>query len=588
MAGFLQFSGNTAFAQPLVVLSDQVPLLDIDTTNLTWVDLTGQADIAQLTAPRHSATFVPGKADTVYLLGPKGALWQHYRFARSADSRQAWVLEFPLPLLDRITVFQSAGAGRWTSQSAGDRIEVASWPEPGRYGQFALDLPDTAEHDVYVRIQNETPLSVASRVSNRSSQSHRLQMEYLTIGVVFGALVFLVLASATQCWAYRDAAYGWYALYAATLTLVVSAWTGVAGHLLWNHSSVWNDLAPGFLGVFAGSAGLLMAHHLCAMGPRHTWFEVIAHWIGLAALPVALIYSLVERRIGVPMISLYLLVVVFAGQATAFMAWRKRDAVGPWVMGALAPISFAIFAVVLNVTGYVSANWLSRYGLMVGLTVEVPLLLVALNIRSRERHNVETRAHALYSQDALTGLLAAHIFQDRCKQIVNRARRHKEHAAVVFIELVNHAYIKKTWGAAVAEQSLLRSVIKLRRILRDVDTVGRVGEARFGLILEGESSRTPVTALGARLIAAGLMPLKGLKPEVLLQFHVVGVLLGERQGSGEEIALALSNLLNDMGPRTRRPIRFLEPDLTRPMPLDLDSELGEASEPGVRNAAQIT
>ena len=129
-------------------------------------------------------------------------------------------------------------------------------------------------------------------------------------------------------------------------------------------------------------------------------------------------------------------------------------------------------------------------------------------------------------------------------------------------------------------------MIKLRRILRDVDTVGRVDEAKFGLILEGESSRTPVTELAARLIAAGLMPLKGLKPEVILQFHVAGVLLGERQGTGEEIALALSSLLSDMGPRSRRPIRFLEPDLTRLMSLDADSELNETSEPGAREAAQ--
>jgi hypothetical protein len=45
-------------------------------------------------------------------------------------------------------------------------------------------------------------------------------------------------------------------------------------------------------------------------------------------------------------------------------------------------------------------------------------------------------------------------------------------------------------GASIAEQSLLRSVIKLRRLLRDVDTVSRVGEARFGLILEGVTSRS--------------------------------------------------------------------------------------------------
>jgi GGDEF domain-containing protein len=140
--------------------------------------------------------------------------------------------------------------------------------------------------------------------------------------------------------------------------------------------------------------------------------------------------------------------------------------------------------------------------------------------------------------------------------VVGRAQRYQEPAAVVYIELVNYRYIKKTWGTAVAEQSLLRSVIKLRRILRDVNTVGRIDEARFGLILEGVATRTPVTELSARLIAAGLMPLKGLKPEVVLQFHVAGVLLSERLGSHEAISTALADLLHSMAARTRRPIRF--------------------------------
>jgi hypothetical protein len=125
----------------------------------------------------------------------------------------------------------------------------------------------------------------------------------------------------------------------------------------------------------------------------------------------------------------------------------------------------------------------------------------------------------------------------------------------------------------------LRSVIKLRRLLRDVDTVSRVGEARFGLIIEGATSRIAVTDRAARLIAAGLMPLKGLKPEVTLQFHIAAVLLEERSGEPGELVAALDELLASMSPRTRRPIRFLEPDSTQPQSLDdsaLDTESGPA------------
>ena len=87
---------------------------------------------------------------------------------------------------------------------------------------------------------------------------------------------------------------------------------------------------------------------------------------------------------------------------------------------------------------------------------------------------------------------------------------------------------------------------------------------------------TPVTSLAAQLIAAGLMPLKRLKPDVVLQFHVAGALLGERTGSELKLDQELSDLFSHMDVRTRRPIRFLEPELTRPMPLEADSGFDDA------------
>src|SRR5439155_10843465 len=179
------------------------------------------------------------------------------------------------------------------------------------------------------------------------------------------------------------------------------------------------------------------------------------------------------------------------------------------------------------------------YAIVVAMAIEVPLLLVALNIRSRERHGAQIRELALSSQDALTGLLAAHLFHDRLRQVIARYRRDPDNAAIVFIDLVNYPAIKARFDTGVAEQSLLRSVIKLRRLLRDVDTVSRIGEARFGLILEGVSSRVAVTDRAARLIAAGLMPLQGLKPDVTLQFHIGAVLLEERMAEAPELVEAL-------------------------------------------------
>ena len=584
----LVLQSGVALAQPIVLLSDENPTQDISASSLMWIDVEGTSTVTQVVA-RSGTGFAPSKAESVYKLGARASLWQHYRFTKPVKSSEHWVLEFPQPLLDRITVHQSTVAGKWTRLTAGDTVPVADWPTPGRYAQFRLDTDETGVHDVYVQIQNVANISVPVRISTHSHQTQRLQLEYMLVGIVLGTLVLLIITCLAQSWSYRDLTYSLYAAYATILMLTMSAWTGVAGHLLWNHSPAWNDLAPGCLGVLTGSSALLFINHICGTNPRRKWLEPMLYAFGVAGLPIAIAYVLMDRGKAVTLISSYLITIAILGIAKAGSSWRRNDMTGMWVLAAFTPTALATMLLVSNVMGFIPSSWLTRYSLMMGLIVEVPLLLIALNSRSRERHGVEARAHAMPTQDALTGLLTAHLFQDRLRQTVGRTLRYKEPAAVVYIKLVNYNYIKKTWGVAVAEQSLLRSVIKLRRILRDVDTVGRVDEAMFGLIMEGASERAAVTALSARLIAAGLMPLKGLKPEVVLQFHVAAVLLSERPGNAVEIDEALAELIRHMGARTRRPIRFLEPELTRPMELGAQSEFEpEQTDSGRRIARPVS
>ncbi|MDI1341365.1 7TM diverse intracellular signaling domain-containing protein [Polaromonas sp.] len=576
LTAFLSLSGTSSQAQPLVVLDDKTPVADLQASSLVWVDADAGATIEQMAAGDFRRFMNPARTDVHYTLGPDAALWQHFRFKRSANSTQDWLLEFPFPMLDLVTVFQQDRAGRWTSQAAGDTVAVSSWPEPGRYAQFHLALDDGMAHDVYVRIAHVTPAHFPVNAISGQSRSHYLQFDYMVIGLVFGTLLLLIVAGAGQSWVYRDWAYGWYAIYATIMALVVATTSGMAGHLLWSNFAAWNNALQGVLGLLGGSAALLVVRQLCGIAGRHRWFDHAVFAVGLAGPVLAVAYLGLGRQWGVHLIGAYLLVAVVLGLAAAYTTWRRHDVVGAWVLAAFTPLAMSTALAAARLFGWVSTSWLSQYAFMLSLAIEVPLLLVALNIRSRERHGVEAREQAMASQDALTGLLARHLFEDRLRQVVARAKRQREPAAVVYIELVNYAYVKRNYGIAVAEQSLLRSVIKLRRILRDVDTVGRVDEARFGLIMEGVTSREVVTAMAARLIAAGLMPLKGLKPEVILQFHIAGVLLSEKVMEGPELSKALEAMLAGMAARTRRPIRFLEPELTRPMPLAVDSGFDEA------------
>lgn len=545
-----------ARAQPAapILLDDGTGSLRADLLAQAWLDTGGSASLEQVLA---SAAFGPVDAGAVHDLRPGAPLWLRLRLQRAEGARQQWLLAFPDPLVDEFRVWQRDERGRWSSQAAGDRVPVERWPEAGRYPVFRLDLPAGQPRDVLVQVRSAIPTGIPLRLSRDAAHSQQQQVEYLGLGSAFGALALLIAACLAQSWGYRDQAYSWYAVYAGLSTACIMAYTGVAAHLVWPGAAAWSDAAPGFLAALAAGAAILFVRDLTAVSARYAVLDRVASACGWASLPLGLAYLLVERGPGLDALSGYLLLGTVLNVGMAWLAWRRRDVVGLWVLIAYVPLAASVLAAIARLLGWLPTSFATQYAVVLAIVFEVPMLLVALSIRSRDRHGAQIREQALASQDALTGLLAPHLFQDRLRQAVTRFRRDREDAAVVFIDLVNHSRIKGLFGQPVAEQSLLRSVIKLRRLVRDVDTLSRIGEARFGLIMEGVGSRAVVTDRAARLIAAGLMPLQGLKPDVTLQFHIAAVLLSERLVEAEDLPDELGALLAAMSPRTRRPIRFL-------------------------------
>jgi diguanylate cyclase (GGDEF)-like protein len=538
-----------------IALRDASPQVRVEEQAQVWIDPRGAASIGDATR----ASFRPTTPDAVYSLGADAALWLHFRVQRASSERQQWLLKIPMPLVDRVTVHQVEN-GAWREETAGDTLAVRSWPEPGRYPLFRLAVRSGETRDVYVRIRHATEAHFPLELVTAGRHSAQIQVDYLVLGVAFGALLLLIAGCLAKAWAYRDAVFAWYALYAGVTCLAVASFTGVAAHILWPGFGLLQDAPTAMLACAAVGAALLFIRGTLGLRRRLPLSDRLVLWLGLAGLAIALVPPLTPKGIHLPLVGVYMVASTLVVLAVAAWAWARGDSVARWVFIAQAPMVAAVLVNVFGAMGWANIPVFSQYLVVAALTIEVPLLLVALFIRSRDRHSAQVREEALSSHDALTGLLAPHLFSDRLRQVVVRYRRDGQGAAVMYIDLVNHGRIREVFGAAVAEQSLLRSVIKLRRLLRDVDTVARVGEARFGVILEGASSRSSVTERATRLIAAGLMPLPGLKPDITLQFHIAALLLSERPLEADEVQVALEGQLAHMSPRTRRPIRFIQPE----------------------------
>lgn len=523
----------------------------------------GIGGISKLPSPG----FAPHAADQEFALREGHTLWVRLRMERAADGPTEWTLHVPLPYLDYAALYQPKGKGTWSKQVAGDTIAVAQWNHPSLYPDFDVTLPEQGVHEVYLEVRNFKSIALPLQLTTKAERDRQREFENLGLGVLIGMLIMLIGVCFIHYLQSRDSADGWYTAYATLVLVIIANISGLAALWLWPTSPLWSNFAHMALPILGVGGTLLFVRHIASLDVGFPRLAKIVYAVGLASLPVALLSIAIDRRLALNVNSVYLLAGPVLTILTATLTWRRGYAVSKWLLMAYLPQCVVVLLQVLQLWFIVPDWWQTRYLLVVAIAMMVPLLQQGLHTRIRERREAEERAKALPTQDALTGLLTAPLFQQQVEHALARARHDGDPSAIVLVDVVNFKFLRDSYGDAVAEQCLLRAAVKLHRVLRDVDPAGRLDSARFGLVLDGVHDRQALTERMVRLIASGLIPLPGLKPEVTLQFHVACVLLSEVIPQQETILEELGNVLEGISPRTRRPIRFLEPATTLPAPL---------------------
>jgi len=109
-----------------------------------------------------------------------------------------------------------------------------------------------------------------------------------------------------------------------------------------------------------------------------------------------------------------------------------------------------------------------------------------------------TRDEQLYYQanyDALTGLPNRLYFKDQLAHRLAQAQRESTHLALLFIDLDRFKTINDTLGHAAGDEVLRQVAARLKRCVRETDTVTRLGGDEFTIILSQiRSARDPESA----------------------------------------------------------------------------------------------
>lgn len=111
--------------------------------------------------------------------------------------------------------------------------------------------------------------------------------------------------------------------------------------------------------------------------------------------------------------------------------------------------------------------------------------MILLVLERQVEHNEYLALH-----DDLTGLPNRRLFQDRLQSALARARRHRQHTALLLIDLNRFKQVNDALGHHMGDLLLKRVGTIFQSRIRCSDTVARTGGDEFSVILEEPISRT--------------------------------------------------------------------------------------------------
>jgi two-component system, sensor histidine kinase LadS len=526
-----------------------------------WIDSTGTASVDAAEAAFRSGQGRPASPDQIMPLGPRQPVWYQLQMPAVARPLRA-VLTLSFPGTDHADLFRREDAG-WHVQRSGDALPVDDWPLRYLTPAFALTVQPAEPAATYLRIEHSQSMRVLWRLQDESSFVQDVELWHLGLGAYAGFLVMVVLVSIFNCWSWRDPVHLYYAVHAVLIGLSIMSLTGLGGAYLWPNAPWWNDKAPFLLPAAALAwAGVFARELVAERGTRFMSRLLLAHVGMTVVMMVGFVVIGREHLFRAP--TIYFL------PGLALLLWvltwytLRRPSVGLWIMaGIVALVAGSLFPLMHNL-GWLQASFLTYQGTQLGAAVEIPLTLIGLFFRSRERRANRARLEQMATTDPLTGLANHRVLERRLEQLLRRARRDRALGAVYRVHVANLGDITAEYGREAAEAALMRAAECVAKEAREGDLVAREPGSDIVLVLAGHLSEPAAIAMGRDIIARGLKYSMRLPPGVTLKLRVAAAAAPLPQSDPGGLLQTLARLLLDMeNDEQGRWLRFLGgPDMS--------------------------
>ena len=506
-----------------------------------WIDTTGQLAAPQV-ATAANTVWQPTQADAFYPLAVGQTLWIRFTVPPAPDAER-WYLEVPYPSINRASLFTLDAAGQWAEQKAGDLVAVSKWPVPHRHPLLPIAISAEVPTQYLLQLENSHSFGTQLRFVSESYLSQSEQRISLILGIFFGLVGLAVLVSVLSSVSLRDPAYGFYAVSASLMGLAQAGGTGIAGLHLWPATPSWNDAAAFVLPTLALASQLMFVSAAVALQERSLPLHRIATGVSVIGALVALAEVLVPMDMRLTVLMSYVVVPEVLTFYVLIWAWRRGDRFAPWLTLGFTPVVLATTLIGARSLGWLPISFLTSNLAQIGASLQLPVVMVILMLRSQHRRENIRRIQGLDRVDPSTGLINGHVFGTRLIRMIARSERLKQQSAVMLIDIVNTEQTERDFGRKTAGDLQLRVAERLLSTAREIDSAARLSERRFGMLVEGPFNSEEAAMLGPRIVARCLMPYKGMHMDCTAQVRVAYGLVPYNGSDAQDLITRLNERL---------------------------------------------
>ena len=118
-----------------------------------------------------------------------------------------------------------------------------------------------------------------------------------------------------------------------------------------------------------------------------------------------------------------------------------------------------------------------------------------------QRKEDEAMIHKLAFHDPLTQLCNRRLFDEKLQHAIDVCKRNKEYSAVFFLDLDNFKPLNDQYGHDVGDLLLIETALRIKKSVRESDTVARFGGDEFVVLLEKLGEDEPLAMENIRFVS---------------------------------------------------------------------------------------